>query len=170
MVIGGTGPTGPHIIRGLIERGYDVTMLNRGNHDSPAIPAQVERLVGDPHFPETLAEILSGRNFNLVIATYGRIRHVADALADKTDRLITVGGAPSYRDYANPQALIPKGPPIPTPENAARVESEDEARFGYLIRATEDALMEHHEQGQMNVTHFRYPLVYGPGQVRTIFI
>lgn len=30
LIIGGTGPTGPHIIRGLLDRGYDVTMLNRG--------------------------------------------------------------------------------------------------------------------------------------------
>jgi nucleoside-diphosphate-sugar epimerase len=170
LVIGGTGPTGPHIIRGLVERGYEVAMLNRGSHDNPAIPTHIERLVGDPHFPETLSDVLRDRTFDLVVATYGRIRYVADVLADKTDRLITVGGSPGYRGYADPHALIPAGPPIPTPENATRVETEEEARFGFLIRTTEDALLAHHEQGHMNVTHFRYPLVYGPGQVRTIFI
>ena len=44
LLVGGTGPTGPHIIRGLLARGYDVTMLNRGSRDSDAIPPEVERL------------------------------------------------------------------------------------------------------------------------------
>ena len=69
LVIGGTGPTGPHIIEGLIERGYEVSMLNRGSRDSDAIPASVERIVADPHFRETLETALAGRTFDLVVAT-----------------------------------------------------------------------------------------------------
>ena len=61
LIIGGTGPTGPHIIHGLLERGYDVTMLNRGSRDSDAIPAEVERIKGDPHFPDTLEAALGER-------------------------------------------------------------------------------------------------------------
>ena len=59
LLIGGTGPTGPHIIRGLLDRGYAVTMLNRGSRDSDAIPPEVERLIGDPHFPDTLGQRLA---------------------------------------------------------------------------------------------------------------
>ncbi len=166
LVIGGTGPTGPHIIGGLIERGYDVVMLNRGSRDSDAIPARVERIVGDPHFPDTLEAALGARTFDLVIATYGRIRYVAEVVSTRTNRLITVGGAPSYRGFGKPDAYSPPGMPIPTPEDAPRVETEEESRFGYLIRVTEDAVMAQHAAGAMNVTHFRYPSVYGPWQVR----
>lgn len=49
LIIGGTGPTGPHLVNGLVERGHDVTMMHRGTHDSPLIPDSVERLIGDPH-------------------------------------------------------------------------------------------------------------------------
>jgi nucleoside-diphosphate-sugar epimerase len=150
LVIGGTGPTGPHIINGLLQRGYDVTMLNRGSRDSAMIPPSVKRVIGDPHFPDTLEAALQAERFDLVVATYGRIRYVADVMADKTDRFISVGGPPSYLGFTEPGALAPKGMVVPTHEDAALVQSSDESRFG----------------GNMNVTHFRYPSVYGPGQVR----
>lgn len=166
LVIGGTGPTGPHIIGGLISRGYAVTMLNRGSRDSGAIPEHVERIKGDPHFPDTLEAALKGRVFDVVVATYGRIRYVAEVVAGKTDRLITVGGPPSYRGFVDAEAMFPPGMPIPTREDAPRVETSEESRFGYLIRVTEDAVMEQHHAGRMNVSHFRYPTVYGAWQVR----
>lgn len=141
-------------------------MLNRGSRDSDAIVASVERVVSDPHFREPLEASLGSRTFDLVIATYGRIRHVAEVVSTRTDRLITVGGAPSYRGFVTPEACFPPGMPIPTNEDAPRIETEAESHFGYLIRATEDAVMAHHTAERMNVTHYRYPVVYGPWQVR----
>ncbi|MEM7251501.1 MAG: NAD-dependent epimerase/dehydratase family protein [Pseudomonadota bacterium] len=166
LVIGGTGPTGPHIIRGLMQRGYAVTMLNRGSRDSTAIPSEVERVIGDPHFPDTLETALSGRTFDVVVATYGRIRYVTEVMSNKTDRLITVGGPPSYRGFGNPDAVFPPGMAVPTREDAERVESSAESQFGYLIRTTEDAVLDAQASGHMVVSHFRYPTVYGPWQVR----
>ena len=141
-------------------------MLNRGSRDSDAIPKSVERIIGDPHFPDTLTEALGGRTFDVVVATYGRIRYVADVMSTRTDRLVTVGGPPSYRGFANAANNRPAGMPVATAEDAARVESSAESRFGYLIRLTEDAVMEQHAAGHMSVTHFRYPTVYGAWQVR----
>lgn len=164
LIIGGSGPTGPHLIRGLLDRGYTVTMMHRGTHDSPLIPATVERLIGDPHFRETLVDTLGDRTFDLVIATYGRIRYVAEVMVGRTPRLITVGGPPSYRGMFATEHH-PPGMPIPTPEDAPRVGSEDEFRFGYLIRVTEDAVMEGHAAGHFDATHYRYPVVYGAGQL-----
>ena len=37
LLIGGTGPTGPHIAAGLARRGYEVTILHRGVHEDPAL-------------------------------------------------------------------------------------------------------------------------------------
>ncbi|MDH4143598.1 MAG: NAD-dependent epimerase/dehydratase family protein [Acidimicrobiia bacterium] len=162
LVIGGTGPTGPLLVNGLIERGYDVTILHRGTHDSPLIPAHVERIIGDPHFRETLRDALGDRRFDLVVATYGRIRYIADEMVGRTPRLIAIGGPPSYRGMFAADANWPPGMPIPTPEDAPRVAGEDEFRFGYLIRLTEDAVFEHHAAGDYAATMFRYPVVYGP--------
>jgi len=165
LIIGGSGPTGPHIINGLIERGYDVTMMHRGTHDSPLIPATVERLIGDPHFRETLKETLGSRTFDLVIATYGRIRYIAEEMVGRTGRFIAIGGPPGYRGMFATEANYPAGMSIPTSEDAPRVESEEEFRFGYLIRLTEDAVFEAHDRGDFSATMFRYPVVYGPGQL-----
>ena len=120
LVIGGTGPTGPHLVNGLLDRGYEVAILHRGTHDSPLIPASVERIIGDPHFRETLADALGKRTFDLVVATYGRIRLVAEEVVGRTPRFIAVGGSPSYRGMFATEASYPPGMPIPTPEDAPR--------------------------------------------------
>ena len=164
LVVGGTGPTGPLIVQGLLERGYDVTILHRGTHEVD-LPLSVEHIHADPHFRETLDEALQGRSFDLVIATYGRLRFVAQALVGKTPRLITVGGTAGYRGALAPETTFPTGSPIPTRENAALVTSEEEFRFAYLIAMTEQVIMEGERKGDYRVTHFRYPVVYGPHQL-----
>jgi nucleoside-diphosphate-sugar epimerase len=166
LVIGGTGPTGPFIVNGMLERGYKTAVLNRGVHDTPEIPSSVERIVGDPHFQETLAEALKGRTFDVVIATYGRIRYVADVLTNHTGRLITIGGSPGIKGNRQPEILFPEGQRTPTPEDAPRVATIEEFKFGYLARISEDAVFEAHAAGHYVATHFRYPLIYGPRQLR----
>ncbi|MEM7253825.1 MAG: NAD-dependent epimerase/dehydratase family protein [Pseudomonadota bacterium] len=165
LVIGGTGPTGPHIVNGLLDRGHDVSVLNRGAHDTGAIPAHVERIVGDPHFRETLADALVGRHYDIIVATYGRIRYVAEVVASHTHRLISVGGSPGYRGTRTPESLYPQGLQVPLPEDAPKVETEEEFRFGYLAKISEDAVLAHHARGDYVATHLRYPLVYGPRQL-----
>lgn len=162
LVIGGTGPSGPYIVRGLLDRGYEVTILHRGTHESDAIPDEVKHIHTDPHFLETLVEGLGGRSFDLTVATYGRLRHVAEALVGRTARLIAVGGTPSYRGLLEPDANFPAGLPIPVSEDAPCIESEEENRFGFLIAESERSVMGHHERGSYQATMLRYPLVYGP--------
>lgn len=41
LVIGGTGPTGPYIVKGLIERGYRVSIFHSGAHETD-LPDEVE--------------------------------------------------------------------------------------------------------------------------------
>ena len=69
LVVGGTGPTGPYIVNGLLDRGYEVAIFHRGTHEIPEIPPQVEHIHGDPHFLETIEESLGGRTFDLAIVT-----------------------------------------------------------------------------------------------------
>jgi len=166
LVIGGTGPTGPFIVRGLLDRGYRVSVLNRGMHDTPEIPPAVERIRGDPHFRETLSEALGGRTFDLAVATYGRLRYVAELLRGHAGRVVTVGGSPGMRGSRQPERLFPSGLRTPMPEDAPRVESAEEFHFGYLARISEDAVLAAHEAGDYVVTHLRYPIIYGPRQLR----
>jgi len=62
LVIGGTGPTGPYLVEGLIKRGYDVTIFHRGTHEID-LPEGVGHIHGDPHFLETIGEALGERQF-----------------------------------------------------------------------------------------------------------
>lgn len=165
LVIGGTGPTGPHIVNGLIARGYETAILHRGTHETDEIPRGVERIIGDPHFAETLRSALGKRRFDVIVATYGRVRHIAEVVTTHTGRLITIGGSPGYRGSRHPRNLFPTGLQVPLPEDAPRVETEEEFRFGYLARISEDAVMERHAAGAYVATHLRYPLIYGPRQL-----
>ena len=164
LLIGGTGPTGPFIIKGLLDRGHKVAILNRGSHETDQIPDVVERIVGDPHFEETLRASLLSRTFDLIIASYGRLRMIAEIAGDYSDRLISIGGSPGYRGMQYPDALFPSGLRVALPENAQQVTSEEEFRFGYLIKVSEDAVMEGHKAGRYKATHLRYPMIYGPRQ------
>jgi len=164
LVIGGTGPTGPYIVKGLQERSHDVSILNRGSHETTEIPSSVNRVIGDPHFRETLISALDGKYYDLIIASYGRLRVIAEVAGNYTNRLISIGGSPSYRGVRYPESLFPQGLQVSVPENAPRVSSEKEFKFGHLVKISEDAVMNGHNAGHYSATHLRYPLVYGPRQ------
>jgi nucleoside-diphosphate-sugar epimerase len=162
LVIGGTGPTGPFIVNGLRERGYNVTIFHRGTHEIPEILDDVEHIHADPHFTETIDAALAGRTFDLTVASYGRLRLLAAALQGRTGRFIGIGGYAAYRGWIDPYRLDPPGMPSPVPETAPIVATEDEQRFGWLIARSEQITLETHPTG----TVFRYPYVYGPYQIR----
>ena len=161
LVVGGTGPTGPHLVRGLLERGYEVTIFHRGTHESDEIPDCVEHIHGDPHFRETIEEALEDREFDLVLATYGRLRHLSAALRGRTKRFIGIGGVAVYRGYKEPECLFPHGMMVPTREDDPRADGDNEVRFSRLMSETENAVFDDHP----NATIFRYPYVYGPHQL-----
>lgn len=161
LVVGGTGPTGPFIVNGLRKRGYAVSIFHRGTHEIPEIPEDVEHIHGDPHFPETIEDAIGTRTFDLVVATYGRIRHLAEAMVGKTGRFVAVGGFASYRGFVLHDDLQPSGLPIPVREEDPVVASEEEQRFSWLMATTEEAVLDLHPTAAM----FRYPYVYGPHQI-----
>lgn len=151
LIIGGTGPTGPYIIDGLVARGYEPVILHRGTHEVDFV-AQYEHLHADPHFDEPVRDVLANRSFDLVIATYGRLRLLVDILADKTDRVITVGGTVYQRQQWS----------RPADETASRDLSH---KLVARVEETEKAVLARHRAGDLNITHLRYPNLYGPRQL-----
>jgi len=161
LVIGGTGPTGHFIVNGLRARGYAVAILHTGNHEIDEIPDDVEHIHTDPFDRVAFEAALGERRFDLCVATYGRLRRIAAAMAGRCGRFLSVGGVPAYRGYMNPGLLTPAGLPVPTAEEAPLVAvAEDDAK-GFRIARTEAAVFEHHP----TAAHFRYPYVYGPYQL-----
>ncbi len=161
LVIGGTGPTGIHIVRGLVERGHRVTILHRGTHERAETPDEVEHLHADPYDADALAAVLDGHRYDVTVAMYGRLRRIAELTVGHTERFVSVGGVPAIRGWMNAWLFHPPGLPVPIGETSPRVASEEEDSKGFRVAATEEAVLHHHP----TAVHFRYPYAYGPYQV-----
>jgi nucleoside-diphosphate-sugar epimerase len=160
LVIGGTGPTGHFLVNGLRARGYAVTILHSGNHEVKEIPDDVEHIHTNAFDGEKVRAAVRGRGFDVCVATYGRLRSVAEVTVGQVGRFISVGGLPALRGYINPELFDPPGLPVPTDEDATVVSSEEEDPKGYRIAWTEARVFECHP----DASHFRYPTVYGAYQ------
>src|SRR6476661_8974016 len=138
LVIGGTGPTGIPLVRGLLDRRHRVTILHRGTHERPETPDAVEHLHTDPFDEQALREGLRGRQFDVTYAMYGRLRVIAEVLHGHTGRVISVGGVPAYRGWMNAWLHDPPGLPVPVAEDAPTVDEPTEDEKGYRIVRTEE--------------------------------
>lgn len=159
LLIGGTGPTGPAIARGLEVRGYEVTILHSGRHEVPEV-AHLRHLHGDAFSDEGLRSTLGNETFDVAVAAYGRLRSVAEVLVGRVGRVLSIGGVPVYRGFFDPAIHTPPGLPVPTGEDA-ELATEHEDGKSYRIGRSEELLFEAHP----SATHFRYPYVYGPRQL-----
>jgi nucleoside-diphosphate-sugar epimerase len=159
LVVGGTGPSGPHIVDGLIRHGWDVTVLHGGQHEAEFVEP-VEHLHVDPHFEEPLRDALAGRTFELSIATYGRVRIVADVLRGRTGHLVTA----SARPLAPPEdpRWGPLGPPTHPDESAPACDAPERGSLQHQVWRTERQVLQGHLDGAYTATVLRYPLIYGP--------
>ena len=159
LVVGGTGPTGPLIIDGLHQRGYQVTLYHRGFHEPDDLPEVAEHLHGDPFTKETFEKDMEGKTWDIVVSMYGRLRHIADVVAGRTPKLVGAGG-PSY---IRPEHLtFPNGLGMPLPEDFPTYTERDLNHYGFAIAHTERRVMEHHNNGDFKAVMFRYSSVYGP--------
>ena len=113
LVIGGTGPTGPYVVQGLLERGYHVTILHTGKHERAEIPPEVEHIHTDPFDIDATSIAMSDRTFDVAAVLYGRLRDLVVLLAGRVGKLVTVGGVPALKGYGDPYALTPPGMRIP---------------------------------------------------------
>jgi nucleoside-diphosphate-sugar epimerase len=161
LVVGGTGPTGIPIVRGLVERGFRVTILHRGTHERDETPPTVEHLHHDPYDTADLTAGLGSSTWDVVVSMYGRLRAIAAATAGRAGRFVSVGGVPAYRGWMNPWLHEPAGLPVPAREDAPAVGEAAEDEKGYRIARTEEAVFASHP----GAAHFRYPYVYGPYQL-----
>ena len=165
LVIGGTGSTGAHLVRGLHARGHRVATLSRGVHEVPRLPPDVERIRADPHFADPLSEAINGRSFDLVYAMYGRVKVIAEVFAGRTGHLVSVGGVPSYRGCLAPDRAKPYGMPVNAREDAPLADEMSEEAVPDVARAivaAERAVFATQASGGYGATHVRFPQIYGP--------
>jgi nucleoside-diphosphate-sugar epimerase len=162
LVVGGTGPTGPHIVDGLVGSGHDVTILHRGVHEPPGLP-DVEHVHADPHFAEPFVNAIGSRTFDVALVMYGRVKVLAAALQSRCDRLVGVGGTPVYEGYfpAGGSADLP----IPVTEDHPIVRDPGDnpaLQFSRRLAEAEEAIFGFHPRA----TVLRFPMLYGPRNPR----
>jgi nucleoside-diphosphate-sugar epimerase len=177
LVIGGTGPTGPYIVNGLVARGHHLTVLHTGRHEVATLPppALVPHIHADPFDRMSFTSAIAGLTFDAVFAMYGRLRMIVDELVGRTSRLFSIGGVPVYPGFSDDDIRYPPGMRLGSRESDAfaplgdvgGITPEELATRGgrsdkvAKIILSEALMFDRHPQA----THFRYPYIYGPNQV-----
>ena len=165
LIIGGTRNLGPSIVHALLQRGYEVAVFNRGQTRDD-LPQEVERLRGDRTKPEELKQVLTGKEFDLVMDTTLYTGAEAEAAVDifkaRVGRyiflstgqvyLVRVGAQRPYKedDYAG--AVMAEPPKV----NASEYENW---RYGFDKRAAEDVFANAWEKDKFPFTSLRLPMV-----------
>ena len=163
LVVGGTGVTGPHVVNGLLRRGYAVTILHSGQHELD-FDAPVEHLHGDAHFPETLQALLGSRKFDVTVAMYGRLRHVAEVMRGKTGQFLATGGV-FYRGWSRRRMgddpVMYACLQMPTPEDHPLAEDSPSGLISKGVQS-ERLVIQMSVEGHFSGSVFRLPRIYGP--------
>ncbi len=163
-VIGGTGPSGPDVVHGLLNRGFDTTIFHTGTHEVP-LPGEVRHIHSDPHFPETIAEALGGSEFDVVIAQYGRLRHIAGHLRGRAGHVVAIGGAMSPLAAPADQRWGPLGRPAIVGEQDRHLLTDAASgTLGFRIAQAAAAFLQAGTDGGFRATYIAYPALYGPRQ------
>ncbi len=106
LILGGTVFLGRHLVEAALERGHQVTLFNRGQHNPELFP-NVEKLRGDrdPNVGEGLFA-LAGRRWDVVIDTCGYIPRIvqasAELLAGAVARYVFISSLSVYADFSQP--------------------------------------------------------------------
>lgn len=165
LVIGGTGPTGPLVVEGLLDRSFEVTILHGGQHEAE-FSAGVRHIHEDPHFAEPLTRGIAGETFDLVIAQYGRLRVCADVLAGRTARLIAIGGATGIAAPPGDPRWGRAGRPASVPDDSEILVADEgpdgRNKIGRRMVQAMEAVFDHHAAGDYSATYIAYPVNYGP--------
>jgi nucleoside-diphosphate-sugar epimerase len=161
LFLGGTSFTGPHAVRELAERGHDVTVSHRGDHE-PELPAEVRHVHGDiARWEEYVAELRSLAP-DVVVDMLAYVREDVRRIHDFTGvarRAVVVSSADVYLAFGRIHRTEP-GPPVALPL------TEDSPLREVVIDPTYDKVAVEHEArtGEaLPVTIVRYPAVFGPG-------
>ncbi|GLY13766.1 reductase [Kineosporia sp. NBRC 101677] len=157
LVLGGTEFVGRALVDAAVQRGHEVTTLNRGRNAD--VDAKVVSLRGDRTTPEGL-QALQGRTWDVVLDTWSwdsyAVNDSARALRDQVGRYVFVSTRSVYR-YPSPAGADESAPLLDGDPEAGRDGTPvpyGEAKRGAEI-AVEQAFGDRH-------LHVRAGLILGP--------
>ena len=159
LFIGGTGIISSACTELAVQRGHEVTVLNRGLSRRHAPPAGATVIQADVHDGAgRMAEAIGGRHFDAVIDfmafTPDDIERDLSAFGGKTDQLVFISSATVYQKPPK-LYLITEDTPLGNPYSEyARNKIASEAR-----------LMQAYREAGFPITIVRPSLTYGPSQI-----
>lgn len=165
LVVGGTGPTGPDVVNGLLERGFEVTIFHSGRHEVP-FAGDVRHVHGDAHFADAIADALGPQSFDVVIAQYGRLRHLIEHFKGRAGHVVAIGGMNAPLAAAGDQRWGRMGKPaIVREDDRILLDAHDpDNPLGFKIVQASQSLLDAHHKGHFTATYIVYPVLYGPRQ------
>lgn len=128
LVIGGTRLVGRQIAAAALERGHDVTLFNRGQHDPAAFP-DAAHLVGDRD--SDLSALANGEwDATVDVCAYvpRQVRSLLDVLGSRAGRYAFISTISVYRPDV-PESGFTESAPLLDP---AWADERDMARYGEL--------------------------------------
>lgn len=156
LVLGGTVFLGRHIVDAALDRGHEVTLFNRGQHNADLYP-QLEKLRGDR---DGQLGALKDRTWDAVVDTSGYVpRLVGDTarlLADAIEHYTFISSLSVYNDFS--QAGLTESSTVGVLEDESVEEITGET-YGPLKALCEQAA---EEAMSGRVCHVRAGLIVGP--------
>ena len=172
LVIGGTGFIGPYVVRELAERGDQVTVFHRGQHEAE-LPARhvCSAMAAMPvtSFPDELLREEFDAVIHMIAMGEADARAAVKAFAGRTGRLVVPSSGDVYRAYGRFTGLEPGAPETGLLSEDAPLRSvlypyRAQAKSpGELAHYYEKILVEREvmSEPRLSATVLRLPKVYG---------
>jgi len=159
LILGGTGLTGPFVVRRLIGLGHEVMLFHRGGHEA-GLPG-VRYVHGEMgELPSALRQYSADVVVHMWALTEPHASVFLERFRGAAGRAVVISSGDVYRAYGRLKGSE-TGPPDPVPldEDAPLRESRYPYGTDYDKVLVEQALR---AQSELPVTILRFPAVYGP--------
>ena len=178
LVIGGTGFSGPHVVRRLHGAGHEVVVFHRGQTRAE-LPAGVEEIEGDrdelPRHAERLRALRPDVVLHMVAMAERHGRELMEVFRGAARRVVAISSQDVYLPYGRMWRVEP-GPPVPVPLDEdgplrtvlfphRNATSPGMAKYRQELQEYDKALVERAVMGDPELpgTVVRLPAVHGPG-------
>ena len=161
LFLGGTSFTGPHAVGELAERGHEVTVFHRGEHE-PDLPEEVRHAHGDATRWDEYVDELRALRPEVVVEMRAYVPEDARrvlAFAGIARRAVVISSADVFLAYGRLRRSEP-GPYEPLPLTESSPLREVVVDEGYDKVGVERAVA---ADSDLPATILRYPAVHGPG-------